>query len=81
MAFLTQPSGSGARLLAVATQGFDLIPQQLGSALIPPGEGHRQSELQLFQLMLPFDLGTCLQVATGRGWRAPQRRSVGPCDL
>jgi hypothetical protein len=42
---------SGARLLLVAAQGGDGMPQLLRTLEITPGEGYRQSEFQFFELM------------------------------
>ena len=47
---------SGAWLLAIPTEGLDLITQQAGALLIAAGERHRKGELELLQLVLTLDL-------------------------
>lgn len=59
-------SYSGARLLTVAAKRLDLIAQQTRTQMIAARQCHRQGELELFQLMLSFDLSARLQMATGR---------------
>jgi hypothetical protein len=48
---LHQPSGSGARLLKIASQSGDGIAQLLGAELITASECNSKSELQLLQLV------------------------------
>jgi hypothetical protein len=45
-------TASGPWFLVVATEGINLSPQFARACLITAGEGDRQSELKLFELML-----------------------------
>lgn len=62
---------SGARLFAIATQGSDLLTQLGGTVLIATGEGNGKGELELFELMLPFEGQLGEKVTTRRGCRGP----------
>ena len=44
----------GAGLLTILAEFGDCFPELAGTERIPTGQGDRQSELELFQLMLPF---------------------------
>lgn len=46
-----RPVRSGPGFLEAPAQGGDLGPQFLGTALIPPGEGHGEGELEFLQLV------------------------------
>ena len=58
---------SGARFLAIASQGFDLVAQDAGAALIASGKGDRQGELEFLQLVFAFHLVAGLEVAARGG--------------
>lgn len=45
---------SGARLLAVAAEGRDLLTEALFPIAVTAGEGYRKGELELLELMLTF---------------------------
>lgn len=50
----TSQTGSGTRLLAIASQGIDRQPAGGGPLLIPAGDRHGQRELQLLELVAGF---------------------------
>ena len=58
----------------IAPQGGDLFPELLGTLLIPPGQGHSESEFQLFELMLALRMGVGRigsRLAAGRWGSSP----------
>lgn len=63
---------SGARLLTIAAQRFDLITEQARALLVTAGECHRQGELQFFKLMIPLDWPARLEMATRSGSGGPE---------
>lgn len=61
----------------VATQGFDLRPQLEGALVVTPGEGHSQSEFQLFQQMLTLSSAPAGHRMNGSAGRpAPQWKDL-----
>lgn len=70
-------SGSGARFLAIASKGFDLIPQNARTLQVATRQCHRQGKFKLLELMFSLDRSSRLQMAARRGGAGTGRPCCG----
>jgi hypothetical protein len=69
---MLQPESSGSRLFDIAAEGFNLLKQLGGAAIISAAHRHSEGEFQFLQLMPPLD-----KTSAGAGGRNNPSRAKG----